>query len=344
MPSTNSKDFIDSEKFSKIADFIFSEFTSIDDFQIKNKNSDKTILETKNEKKINYVWYVSNKLNISDDSIIFCQTDLVEHFFSILKNYKSLENIILITHQSDTKVTKKLFNLKPPSVSKWFSTNVCYDHKDLIPIPIGLNNSFYEINPNIHDFNEIKTLPFNNKLDFIYANFNVNTNQFHRYSAFKNALNNESFVTETDKISKSEYLEKISKYKYTLCPWGNGFDTHRVWESIYAGSIPIIKSKNSYVFVDNLPVLSVSSFKNIEIEKLNLDTSNFNLEKIYFKYWDEIINSEKKLNLPTLLVDDDITSENQLFRSKKVKLQKYNSSKKRIRNIIFKVYKKVNRI
>ena len=77
----NSKDIIDSEKFSKIADFIFSEFTSIEDFRIKNKNSDKTILETKNEEKINYVWYVSNKLNISNNSIIFCQTDLIEHFF-----------------------------------------------------------------------------------------------------------------------------------------------------------------------------------------------------------------------------------------------------------------------
>ena len=46
-----------SEKFSKIADFIFSEFTSIEDFRIKNKNSDKTILETKSEEKINYVLY-----------------------------------------------------------------------------------------------------------------------------------------------------------------------------------------------------------------------------------------------------------------------------------------------
>ena len=344
MPSINSKDIIDSEKFSKIADFIFSEFTSTEDFRIKNKNSDKMILETKNEEKINYVWYVSNKLNISNNSIIFCQTDLIEHFFSVLNNYKNLQNIILISHQSDTKVTKKLFNLKPPSVTKWFSTNVCYDHKDLIPIPIGVNNSFYEINPSIDDFNEMKTLSFNEKQEYVYVNFNVNTNQFHRHAVLKHVSNKKSFVIEKDKISKSEYLKKISKYKYTLCPWGNGFDTHRVWESIYVGSIPILKSKNSYKFVSNLPLLNVSSFKNIEIDKLNLDTSNVNLEKTKFKYWDEFINSEKKLNVTDLLVDDDITTKNQLFRSKKVKLQKYNSLKKRIRNIIFKVYKKINRI
>ena len=29
-------------------------------------------------------------------------------------------------------------------------------------------------------------------------------------------------------------------YKYVLTPWGNGIDSHRLWETLYAESYPII--------------------------------------------------------------------------------------------------------
>ena len=37
------------------------------------------------------------------------------------------------------------------------------------------------------------------------------------------------------------YLDSLIRYKYVLCPEGNGIDTHRFWETIYAGSIPVSK-------------------------------------------------------------------------------------------------------
>ena len=58
----NINEIIDSEKFAQLADYIFSEFTSIENFQKIIENENKTILETKNEKNIGYVWYVSDEL------------------------------------------------------------------------------------------------------------------------------------------------------------------------------------------------------------------------------------------------------------------------------------------
>ena len=113
------------------------------------ENENKTILETKNEKNIGYVWYVSDELKIKNNSIVFCQADLVEYFFSIIKEYSDLKNIILITHQSDRAITGlRLFKSKPHSITKWFATNVCYYNENLIPIPLGVNNLFYKIHPN----------------------------------------------------------------------------------------------------------------------------------------------------------------------------------------------------
>ena len=68
--SLNIKEIIDSEKFVGISDFKFSEFCSSENFQKEIKRSDVTILEEKNEKNINYVWYISNNFKIKSNSII----------------------------------------------------------------------------------------------------------------------------------------------------------------------------------------------------------------------------------------------------------------------------------
>ena len=173
MTSVETSQIIESEKFSKISDTIFAEYTSIENFEKHYKYEQVTILEKKIGEKINYIFYINNNLEIKSNSIIFCQTDLVEHFFSILNNLKELENIILITHQSDKKITKKLFRLKPNSISKWFSTNVCYSHKDLVPIPIGVNNSYYEMHPSSSDIVKAYRKKEKKKNDLVYVNFNI---------------------------------------------------------------------------------------------------------------------------------------------------------------------------
>jgi hypothetical protein len=39
-----------------------------------------------------------------------------------------------------------------------------------------------------------------------------------------------------------EYLFGMQQYKFVLSPVGNGEDTHRTWEALLAGSIPIVES------------------------------------------------------------------------------------------------------
>ena len=50
----------------------------------------------------------------------------------------------------------------------------------------------------------------------------------------------ENFVFKTFD-NNLEYLKELSKYKFSLCPPGNGLDTHRVWESLLVGTIPIVE-------------------------------------------------------------------------------------------------------
>lgn len=43
-----------------------------------------------------------------------------------------------------------------------------------------------------------------------------------------------------DRFASWQYSILSSRYKYVVCPRGNGLDTHRFWETLYRGSIPIV--------------------------------------------------------------------------------------------------------
>ena len=54
-----------------------------------------------------------------------------------------------------------------------------------------------------------------------------------------------------------------------LCPRGNGLDTHRAWETLYLGRIPVVKrSAMDAVFDDELPVIFVNDWENMTLSFL----------------------------------------------------------------------------
>ena len=335
----NINEIIDSEKFAQLADYIFSEFTSIENFQRIIKNENKTILETKNEKNIGYVWYVSDELKIKSNSIVFCQADLVEYFFSIIKEYSDLKNIILITHQSDRAITGGLFRSKPHSITKWFATNVCYYNENLIPIPLGVNNLFYKVHPNRYDIEKVERKLLDKKENLIYSNFNINTRHFHRHNALRESIKSKFCKVETNKLNKQQYLNEISNYRYILCPWGNGYDTHRVWESMYLDSTPVVKKNRKFRQVLDIPLIEIDTFKNLDINKLKVKNDSI-YEKLNFSYWANIIKNEVTAESNEVEINKNINFENQHFRINKNKLNKLKSLKKQTKYFIFRVYKK----
>jgi len=85
----------------------------------------------------------------------------------------------------------------------------------------------------------------------------------------------------------SSYIDNIYNHKFTLCPRGNGIDTHRIWESLYLRTIPIVKRCVAMKDFENLPILWIDDWQQVN--------SNF-LEEKYF----EIINKEYDFEKLTL--------------------------------------------
>jgi hypothetical protein len=42
-------------------------------------------------------------------------------------------------------------------------------------------------------------------------------------------------------MDRLDYLRAIARSRYTICPRGNGWDTHRVMEALVLGSVPVVK-------------------------------------------------------------------------------------------------------
>jgi len=233
---------------------------------------------------------------LQNNAVIFCKIDYISTLFNFIKF--SNKQYILITHNSDYPVDMFRFNTRPSCIKKWFGQNVSVDHPDLINIPIGLENEVR--NPpaipivDYHWFYEnIRSFESKDKIqDAVYCNWNPKTNAS-RNHIINGLLNNGIKVNiEKERLSHKEYCNKASNYKYIICPEGNGISTHRFWETLYFGSIPIVI--NHRIYRDyNLPIIKLSKWGDLTNEKLsNFNEYLFNRNQLDFNYWKNIIMEE----------------------------------------------------
>ena len=131
----------------------------------------------------------------------------------------------------------KIYFLKPKCISKWYSINVEFEEENLIPIPIGM--TIFTKNLQGRD---LRSTPFSEKQKTLYINFNKNTNHKNRNKIYQTYKNKDWAIIKQPTLSMEEYNNDIQKNLYVLSPWGNGVDTHRFWEALYSGSIPISSS------------------------------------------------------------------------------------------------------
>ena len=73
-------------------------------------------------------------------------------------------------------------------------------------------------------------------------------------------------------------------------------DCYRTWEALYLGSIPIILNSPINSIFENLPVLIVDNYEDINLELLknvydNMTKQKYDYRRLYKGYWQREINS-----------------------------------------------------
>lgn len=134
----------------------------------------------------------------------------------------------------------------------------------------------------------------------IYANFTDNTNTREREGLRRLIHGVRGFVSEEPQISNAgrvRYLAMLRGSDFVLCPEGNGIDTHRLWETLYMGGIPIIKSNPAMAsLLADLPVLVVNSWSEVlmndylEMSWHRIRDQEWDSDKLRASHWIERIN------------------------------------------------------
>ena len=331
--SLDKTQILNSYNFARNSDSVFSEIVTKSQYlKLKNKNT-YVIEEAKN-----FIFYMMKELKVQENDIIFTNSYLIEPLFKKLNNLK-FQNIKVISMQTDHHINKKMYTKKPKSVSTWYSTNVDFNTSDLIPIPLGLANEYSPKNIQKNSYDVLE--PVEKKINKIYLNFEKNTNYFHRNKLQKALFQKNHVFSETNNLQIEEYLENLHQYKFILCPLGNGIDTHRIWETLYAGSIPIIPKHHNF---ESIFKSDIFLFKNLKM----LSNSSYELKFTDSrKHFDYLLNIEYWINkISKDKVQNNYTTEILSFNPVNIKTYYFEykqreSKRKKISTILRKIHNKV---
>ena len=278
---------ISGEKFQILCDYYIGKNN---DFNynpiIKNQSSKFINIDNYNIENI-------KKMNINN---IFCYTHLInddnanfKNLFLILSNITTPYNIIF--HNSDgyfKNEHKKLLELS--NIKKIYSQNITIEAEErIIPIPIGIANTMWP-HGNLNIWKQIlENNSLINKHNFIYFNFNINTNTVKRRKCYdiiksKNIPN----LANTDYMN---YLKILLSYKFAICPEGNGVDTHRFWECLYLKVIPICLKNHVTEFYSKIfPIVLLDDWNNIYETSLDIFYNNANWDNYHLLDFNNFYN------------------------------------------------------
>lgn len=203
------------------------------------------------------------------------------------------KQFVLVTHNGDESPDVDMI---PSNLIHWYGQNMNpWSHKQS-PIPIGLERDRWHPHKKeiLFDAQDVE----HERLNIGFAQFNPNTFPSERLGMLQSLRNRGVPLVWQPSINGTgfkEYVDNLKKYKYCFCPRGNGIDTHRMWEALYMGCIPIVKSYTTHQFENcDLPILFVNDWDDFEYRDVKGD---FNSKLLTASYWENKIRN--KLNDPS---------------------------------------------
>jgi hypothetical protein len=202
---------------------------------------------------------------------------------------------------SDYPVTEPIVQYYPPAV--WFAVNS--QSPNVIGLPLGITNNtdespLHKVFGNVDVMLAVVQQPRVNK-NLAYLNISVETYPKER-GLVKTMFKDMKWVTQGAPVNtldgRKKFLEEVRNHSFVFCPRGNGVDTHRLWETLYMGSIPIVKRDIAHAGWTDLPILFIDDWSEITEEKLlaekrRIETSKWNLDKLRVRYWIDRIKNGK---------------------------------------------------
>jgi hypothetical protein len=254
------------------------------------------------------VWSADSKANVSIErgqpsaaSSIYCKVDHLVGLFDCVRKVRN--RVVLVSSESDRRITSEFFQRCPPQIAHWFSTNIETHDERLSALPLGLANSYCGVTLKAPVI-AAKSRPFAGRANWLYVNFRTTSNRAVREPTMQHfrTLAKENWVTvEGAGLDFADYLDAMTSHRFVLCPPGNGTDTHRLWEALYSRTIPVAIDTPAMEAFRDLPILFVADFRQLTRaflaeEYKRIVSASWNWQKLFLPCWrDRIAEQCEKL-------------------------------------------------
>ena len=239
----------------------------------------------------------------NENNICYIKTD----FFYIGSQFnwrgeihpKYVDKVCVVGH-SDYPIVDEISS----RFDKIFCINRFNKNENTFGLPLGITN--YSDESQLHKIygNKEVMIEVSNqeivKDNLAYMNFNISNYPVERQFIF-DKFKNEDWILQgeigTSLYSRIKFLQDIKSSKFVFCPRGNGVDTHRLWESLYMGSIPIVIYEETHHLFTDLPILFIKDWDEINEDFLNekyeeIINKEWNLDKLKMRYWTDFIKNK----------------------------------------------------
>ena len=230
---------------------------------------------------------------IPPGSLVYAKRDHLNVLAPVLA--KSRSRVVLVTAESDDAVQGGDFRRNPPQVAAWFSTNAC--DPEVAAIPLGLGNSYCMVTAKAEDLARVCEMRIPRE-KWLSVNFRPETNPAARGPLIERYSSAGWATVRAGGLAQQSCLEEIAAHRFVLCPPGNGIDTHRMWEALYLGTIPVVQRHPALDSFSDLPILFVDDLGGLnpgllEREYERINAAKWNTEKLFLPWWRDRLESAK---------------------------------------------------
>jgi hypothetical protein len=238
------------------------------------------------------VIWVDEILDFKDNknNNILCNSTKLKYLSDNI-NYIGKHNILIVAG-SDYKLSNCIEYID--KINNYFkiiyfeAKDICY--KNVKMIPMGLNFAYTLRNGG--DENILKIINRDNlpKSELVTTAFGSKWIGLNK--TIKARIDLIKFCQDKDWLIKNnwtpdEYYKELSKYKYFICPTGNGIQAPKIFESLLVKTIPIVLNLSGFQDIKSYgyPILIINNYEELNPSMLD------NLYKTEFKNidWDKII-------------------------------------------------------
>ena len=175
---------------------------------------------------------------------------------------------IIFTNLEDTPTDDYIFDVIPENVLCVSAVNAISHGGKVIPAPYGVQRRMSPQDNRIENLKEYMLFPEPSELNLLYVSHNESSHS-DRVGIKSLFVDKDWAVVDEQRVEYRDFLLKLGRCKFMLCPRGCAIDCHRNWEVLYMKRVPVMK-RHPYleVLFKDYPVLFVDSYSEITEELL----------------------------------------------------------------------------